>query len=278
MRWQDYFDKLLLIRGREITTFHGHSNVYGTSDWIDFRLGPSLTANQFADRVHALGAILSLNHPAAPSGENCMGCGWTQYPAMDDGKVDAIEVVNGPEAETVFSGIPMWHERLQRGFRVTAIGGSDDHQSGTRPESDRGLGTPTTVVYARELSELAVLDAIRAGHVYIKTRVPTGPDVYFTADAAGQHAIMGDSLRLANGERADFTIQVLNGAGGMLEVISDGKLVTPIADAHLSQANETKHFQITGDGQRHWYRINLRSANAELVALTNPIYINFAVR
>jgi hypothetical protein len=89
---------------------------------------------------------------------------------------------------------------------------------------------------------------------------------------------MGDSLRLANGERADFTIQVLNGAGGMLEVISDGKLVTPIADAHLSQANETKHFQITGDGQRHWYRINLRSANAELVALTNPIYINFAGR
>src|SRR5438105_9400296 len=48
MRWQDYFDRLLLIRGREITTFHGHANVYGTSEWIDFRLGASLTANQFA--------------------------------------------------------------------------------------------------------------------------------------------------------------------------------------------------------------------------------------
>lgn len=278
MRWQDYFDRLLLIRGREITTFHGHTNVYGTSEWIDFRLGGSLTANQFADRVHSLGAILSLNHPAAPSGEVCMGCGWTADPAIDDRKVDAIEVVNGSEVETAFSGIPMWQERLQRGFRVTAIGGSDDHESGTRPASGRPVGTPTTVVYARELSESAVLDAIRAGHVYIKTQAPTGPDVFFSADAARQHAIMGDDLRLANSERADFAVQVLNGAGGKVEVIRDGKRTELIPEAGVSQAHEVKRFRITGDGQRHWYRINFRAADGTLVTLTNAIYENFAPR
>ena len=36
---QPYFDKVLLIPGREITTFHGHINFLGSTDYIDFRLG-----------------------------------------------------------------------------------------------------------------------------------------------------------------------------------------------------------------------------------------------
>lgn len=148
LRWQDYFDRLLLVRGREITTYHGHANIYGTSDWVDFRLGAANSANDIADRVHALGGIFSLNHPAFPSGEICMGCGWTAEPALSEERIDAIEVVNGTDVETARSGIPTWQQRLQSGHRVTAIGGSDDHDSGMLPEHP--VGTPATVVYARE--------------------------------------------------------------------------------------------------------------------------------
>ena len=35
---QPYFDKLLLIPGREITTFQGHINFLGSTDFVDFRL------------------------------------------------------------------------------------------------------------------------------------------------------------------------------------------------------------------------------------------------
>ena len=38
---QPYFDKVLLIPGREITTFQGHINFLGTTDFLDFRLGTS---------------------------------------------------------------------------------------------------------------------------------------------------------------------------------------------------------------------------------------------
>ncbi|MDT1857585.1 PHP domain-containing protein, partial [Acinetobacter baumannii] len=73
-------------------------------------------------------------------------------------RVQAIEVVNGPDADTEWSGIPFWHAQLKRGLRITAIGGSDNH----RPHEARGmpgaLGEPTTVVYAQALSQLAVLD------------------------------------------------------------------------------------------------------------------------
>ncbi len=35
---QPYFDKVLLIPGREITTFQGHINFLGSTDFVDFRL------------------------------------------------------------------------------------------------------------------------------------------------------------------------------------------------------------------------------------------------
>src|ERR1700734_830522 len=38
---QPYFDKVLLIPGREITTFQGHINFLGSTDFIDFRLDGS---------------------------------------------------------------------------------------------------------------------------------------------------------------------------------------------------------------------------------------------
>ena len=36
---QEGLTSMLLLRGQELTTFHGHANVYGTSRPIDFRLG-----------------------------------------------------------------------------------------------------------------------------------------------------------------------------------------------------------------------------------------------
>ena len=276
LRWQDYFDRMLLVRGREITTYHGHTNIYGTSDWVDSRLSPTYTANDIADRVHALGAIMSLNHPAFPTGEVCMGCGWNPEPPLSPAKLDAMEVVNGVDVENNRSGIPGWQQRLQNGNRVTAIGGSDDHDSGTRP--GHPVGTPTTVVYAKELSESAILDGIRAGHVFVKTKGPDGPDVYLSAEAGAQHAITGDALKLASGERVQFTVQVKNGAGSRVEIVGDGKIAQPLKEASVSGGDDTKIFEIASDGQRHWYRVNLRGADGTLLVLTNPIYVNFPAR
>ena len=88
-----YFDRLLLIPGREITTFFGHFNIFGITEPIDWRISPRgpVTFNAIADRVHALGGLVSINHPGLPSGEACMGCGWTM-PDTDLTRVDAVEV------------------------------------------------------------------------------------------------------------------------------------------------------------------------------------------
>ena len=272
--WQPYFDNLLLIRGRELTTFFGHANLYGTSEWVDFRVRPGYTANNMAAAAHQLGALISINHPARPSGESCMGCGWTAA-GTDFANFDSVEAVNGNDADSILSGIPFWEARLNAGLRMTAIGGSDDHRL-TTSGPDTQLGTPTTVVYAPELSERGILDAIKAGHVFLKLVGTSGPSVYLTATAAGQKAIVGDNVHAAAGGQMQFSVQVVGAPGARVEVIRDGKIVPLLTDAEVGTADETLQFTAECDGARHWTRVNVRSAAGKLLALTNPIYENFA--
>jgi predicted metal-dependent phosphoesterase TrpH len=76
---QPYFDNLLLLPGREVTTFHGHANLFGSVAPLDFRAGSGDVPdwNQLLRNVERTGGIISINHPIRPSGEQCMGCGLT---------------------------------------------------------------------------------------------------------------------------------------------------------------------------------------------------------
>ena len=60
-----YFDDLLLIPGREITTLQGHANVFGPTATIDFQLGspraPTLSSIQ--TESEKAGGLFSINHP-----------------------------------------------------------------------------------------------------------------------------------------------------------------------------------------------------------------------
>lgn len=70
-------------------------------------------------------------------------------------------------------------------------------------------------------------------------------------------------------------MQVVNGAGGHIVIVADGTVSQLVTDAAITTADESRRFQITGDGQRHWYRVNFRAGDGALLALTNPIYVNF---
>jgi hypothetical protein len=124
-----YFDTVLLIPGREITTFHGHFNLLGTEEFLDFRLGSKEVPdmNSLLRSASMLGGIISINHPNAPTGEACMGCGWTPNPPADLSLVQAIEAVNSGAEDGPYSGLSFWEQQLNHGFRLTAVGGSDNH-------------------------------------------------------------------------------------------------------------------------------------------------------
>jgi hypothetical protein len=273
---QPYFDDLLLIPAREITTFQGHANVYGTTEFIDFRLTSPYVSdiNQLLKRVQDLHGIFSINHPGLPSGEVCMGCGWTA-PNTDFARVTAIEVINGDGREGPGSGISFWQAQLNNGFRLTGLGGSDNHDADLPPDARSAVGRPTTVVYAQALSEHAILDAIRAGHLFIDVEGTKDRIIEFVAKTALSTASMGDSIDAPAGQQVHFTVKMIALQGAHPEIIQDGQSTSLIDKSAFKKPDETRGFDYVSDGKRHWFRVNARSTDGSLLIVGNPIYLNF---
>jgi hypothetical protein len=197
-----------------------------------------------------------------------MGCGWIEPEKTNWNNVQAIEVVNGPEVESQFSGIPFWEKLLNQGYRITGIGGSDNHQADIPADQPRAIGTPTTMIFADSLSTPAILDAIRSGHAFIKTQGPDGPDIEFSAECNSRHFEMGDVINERSAP-VQFSISVRGNAPLSAEVVRDGRV------EKVELKNGAADYRFINDGQRHWLRLNVRDKDGKLVALTNPIYINF---
>ena len=115
-----------------------------------------------------------------------MGCGWT-VPNTDYSRVTAIEVINGSLVEGPGSGISLWQEELNKGFRLTGIGGSDNHDAELPRDARSAVGRPTTVLYSAELSEHAILNAVRAGHVSIDVEGTNDRVLEFEAKTGPEH-------------------------------------------------------------------------------------------
>jgi hypothetical protein len=273
---QPYFDKVLLIPAREITTFQGHANVYGTTEFIDFRLTTPYVPNinQLLKRVQELHGLFSINHPGLSSGESCMGCGWT-VPNTDFSRVTAIEIVNGDSREGPGSGLPLWQEQLNKGFRLTGIGGSDNHNADVPPDARAAIGRPATVIYAQTLSERAVLDAIRAGRVFVDVEGTKDRVLEFEAKTKSTTASMGDSIHASAGEQVRFGLRMIALQGASPEIVQDGQSTAFLDKTASSKQDETRWFDYVSDGKKHWLRANVRSADGSLLIVGNPIYLNF---
>jgi hypothetical protein len=301
--YQDDHPGKLVIRSSEVITYQGHSQNHASLRYVDHRAGPlyellrpsgklKLLRKKRDPRsnfkeVRAAGGWTQLNHvrtcPAAlipPCAELCRGCSW-DYTAKQTklGLVDAIEVHNGPSPPGSTSlwtqyALEFWEEVQADGFRIAAVGSSDSHHAGeTEGGTQAPIGTGTTVVYARELSEAGIRDAVRAGHAYVKVLGNAGPDLRLEGRVPGSAdppAIMGDVLKA---KAVEFTAQVLNveaedEAPGALElvVLKDGAAVesVPVAVPGVEHA-----FSSSGPGR---YRVELRRGDA-LLAFSNPIYV-----
>jgi PHP-associated len=270
---QPYFDQMLLIPGREITTYSGHANVFGPTDFIDFRseVKGSPSINTVFRAAQTAGAFVSVNHPGDPTGANCIGCGWS-VADTDWNLINGIEAINGNDPRHYEADIRFWDQQLAKGFRLVAIGGSDTH----RPEQGT-IGHPTTVVHAQELSVHGILDAIRAGHVCVDLTASHDKVIDVLASDGAAHAIMGERLAVARNDRVKFTAHVTGSSGSRLRWLLDGKAISTLPPQSLSgdSADETAGW--TSDGQHHWLRAEVRTADGSLQLLSNPIFFNWPV-
>lgn len=276
---QAYYDNLLILPGREITTFYGHMNAIGPTGPLPFQLGsPRLpTLSGLLDAVEAEGGILSINHPGMPSGEACMGCGWI-VPIPDCSRITAVEVANGGtmqltgSVEGNLSHLPFWQGLLDDGCRVTAIAGSDSHDPDAPPERQYPVGRPATVVYARDLSQAAILDGVRSGRVFIDLAGQPGPSVDLAAATGGVTASMGGTLRVTGDETVQLTISVSGVPGGRVELVRGGSASAPPETLPIPDGLGviTTELQLTPAVK--WIRASIRNVEGEIILISNPIY------
>ncbi len=267
---QPYFDRLLLIRGEEITTFRGHLGVIGADGWVDFRLGSRSvpTPRALLDGVTRAGGLVVINHPGLPSGEACMGCGWSAPDTPFD-QVAAVEVVNGGVSDGPLSGLPFWEARLNAGDHLTAVGGSDNHRPDSAPDAFAAVGRPTTVVWAGNLGQQAILAGIAAGHVFIDVDGTRTRRMEMSAGAAR----MGDTLPAGRGD-VRLALHAVGARGGRWRVIEDGRTLPDLAEAPIAADDETCTVSLARDGRRHWVRAEVRSPDGRRAWLIgNPIYL-----
>ncbi len=302
-----YFDRLLIIPGREITTFWGHANVFGVTDFVDFDLGstPTQGLERLIDRLAGTSALLSINHPLLPSGELCMGCGWTFQDTLYE-RFQAVEVINGGAmksqrglAEGPLSGIPFWLDRLAQGHALVAIAGSDNHDPDLPVDTASALGSLATVVYADRLSEPAILEGLRSGRVFVDVGDHPSLKVDFTVTAANQHGVaMGGSIEVSAGGALQVSVRT-EGARG-LRLVLLGRSVgskegRPLRESRYAQdfilaelaipteefAKEVTGLTVTSDREMEtggavetawgWVRVELRDEDDHLVALSNAV-------
>jgi len=257
-------DDLLLIPGQEITTYYGHANAWGAHSWQEFRCRDNATMARIIDAVHAAGGLFSVNHPK----DN--GPAW-EY--SSDLPFDCVEAWQGLWAANNDQSLAFWDSPLRQGRRVVAVGGSDKHvKPFTGETSQYDLGTPTTWVYAEELSTAGILAGILAGHVFISAN-PQGPELYLTADTDGDglyEVMMGDEVIVAAGQTVALRAQVVGGRGLVLRIVSgDGVESVPIESDDFAHRWQARLKGAT------FYRLELAEPTLALVrrALSNPIYV-----
>lgn len=255
-----------LIPGEEVTTFWGHANVWGLGTWVDFRATDGASMTRTIDWVHERGGLFSPNHPKR---------GWPwEFVGAEGFRV--TEAWQGVWRFFNDESLAFWEERLRKGAQVVAVGGSDVHSiAPAQYVQPWSLGTPCTWVYAQEpLSEANILDAVRAGHVFV-SEDPGGPFLDYTAECAGRSYMTGDTIEAPEGTPVTLRMHYRGPPEKKLRLVRDGELLhETIAD----KTDATVEFELPLD-RLAYVRAEVmglrgRPERGEVVhVLANPIYL-----
>jgi hypothetical protein len=164
---------------------------------------------------------------------------------------------------------------LNAGYRIPAIGGSDNHDAQLPPDRPGSIGSPTTVVYAKDLSVTSILAGMRSGRVFVDLTGSKDRLLDLTAHGSGAEAVMGGTTQARSGEVLELSAHVIACSGSKVRIVVDGREDSSMPQAAITSADQTLTAKWTSDGRRHWLRADVVSDSGKLEILGNPIYVNF---
>jgi hypothetical protein len=178
--------------------------------------------------------------------------------------VHGVEVVNGALRGGAVDGWSFWARLLNGGHRLTAVGGSDEHT--VDAPLDQNLGTPATVVYARELSEAGIVEGLKSGRVYLRTEGARGPELEFSAQSRGAVYQMGATIPPGSAVLT-LRVEVRGAEGQTIEWIKNGERSgsQPAGPGAVSREVEAS------DGD--WFSVIVRGRSGQATVMSNAIYV-----
>jgi hypothetical protein len=247
----------LHIVGEEVTTPGGHANVWGLAKgaWIDFRVMPTDAGaadaiNGMVAAAHKAGALFSINHPI----DNCAGCSWEQI--IPDG-IDAVEIWQNEKAPRD-AEVAFWDRLLRTGRHVTAVGVADWHRLPLR------MDMAAVRVKADSLTERAVIEGIRRGHVIVMRDAATPPPS--VSASCGSHAAsVGDTLACTTADTITMRVAAPAFPDGHVDFIWNAARMTSKAIG----GGATFSMPVSAG----YLRAHVYAADGSAVAITNPVYV-----
>ena len=165
---------LVFVRGMEVTTAYGHANVYGVDGWVDFRMTRPSDAHALAARGACARAASSRSTTTSRRSPGTTSCP----------RPTAWRSGSPPGRSGTGSRSPAGRTASPRACACPrSAAATSTSPTGSLPEGPLTLGRPTTVLDLPELSEDAVLAAMKAGRGYV-TEAPDGPHLSLTAGDA----------------------------------------------------------------------------------------------
>lgn len=211
----------LFLPGVEYTTYWGHANAIGATQWVDDRTElPGKGIELAVQQYDAQGALFSINHPELRVGDACIGCGWDHDLPVD--QIDAVEIGTGKFGLFNDDAITFWDSLCDQGRHVAPLGGSDDHKAGVDPGAlGSPIGNPTTLVFASELSVAGIMDGIRAGRTVVKLEGPDDPMVELGSSVEPE----GDTI---SADSARLTATITGGVGYAARWVKNGEAMPEV--------------------------------------------------
>lgn len=286
---EGYDGPVTLVPGYEHSLPGGHAGI-STLDLLDRGRfdepdgdTDAAVVNAVADDVaEAPGGLFVVNHPTDKTVDDELTV--YQQPGFDWTGADAFEVwnIHWLYRDEVFQGhlpssendlaLDLWTQKLDEGYEIPIVGGSDNHWTILTPI--QGPGQPTTWVYADANTPAAILDAVEEGRTYVAWD-PAHPRLTFqaTETGTGDTKLMGDRLS----GQATYTVQVETTApGDRLRLVScDGVKL----DERLTGSPTTVDVDLELQ-EPCWMRAEVVTVDDEAgpehllyKAITSPIYV-----
>lgn len=233
-----------IFPGMEISGNLGHVNVYGENMLVRAVNRPRTPEDYrtLVDYFRSRGAHVSINHPLD------RGLLWRLD--FDEFSPDSVEVWNSPMHNDDVYCMDWWHKRLLEGKYTPAIGGSDFHRD---YYVTRLVASPTTYVYSYSNRMADVIEAIKAGHVFVNNS-PSAARLFLTCG----DKVPGETAKFADGIavrvacdflRRGHTLRVFNNDREIFTYHADKRVENPVFEFPAEERGFVRAqvgYQLTG--------------------------------